>query len=233
MEHRPAPPAAGSPPASADAPPRVSGRDIRRGRVLLGVLVLVCVGVEAVLLGADWHLWGSPRWRALAVQYGGFWAGLLRDWQPNYAAQPVTMFVTYSLLHAGPGHLAGNMVVLAGLGDVTVTRLGARGLALLYALSAVGGALAFAVLAPGPAPMVGASGAIFGLAGAWTVRDWQDRAPGGQGCRPWMVALGIVLGLVALNVAVWWLQDGQLAWQAHLGGFLAGALLQLRSERRK
>ena len=214
MEQHPATP-------SARLPPEVSDRAIRRGRLLLGALVLGCAVVEAVLLGADWQLWGSPRWRALAVQYGGFWAGLLRDWQPNYAAQPVTMFASYSILHAGPGHLLGNMVVLARLGDLAVARLGARGLALLYGLSAIGGALAFAVLAPSPAPMVGASGAIFGLAGAWTVWDWQDRPRGTL--NPWVVSLGIVLGLALLNAAMWWLQDGQLAWQAHLGGFVTGA----------
>ena len=209
MEHRPATP-------SARLPSQAPDKAIRRGRLLLGALVLGCVGAEAILLGADWQLWGSPRWRALAVQYGGFWAGLLRDWQPNYAAQPVTMFASYSMLHAGPGHLVGNMVVLAGLGDLAAVRLGARGLALLYGLSAIGGALAFAVLAPGPAPMVGASGAIFGLVGAWTVWDWQERRLG-------VVSLGILLGLVMLNTVMWWLQDGQLAWQAHLGGFVTGA----------
>ena len=219
MEHRPATP-------SARLPSQAPDKAIRRGRLLLGALVLGCVGVEAILLGADWQLWGSPRWRALAVQYGGFWAGLLRDWQPNYAAQPVTMFASYSMLHAGPGHLLCNMVVLAGLGDVAVARRGVRGLALIYGLSAAGGALAFAVLAPGPAPMVGASGAIFGLAGAWTVWDWHDRRRG-------LASLGIVLGLVVLNAAMWWLQEGQLAWQAHLGGFVTGAILQLKWKRLK
>jgi len=207
-------------PAPAPAPARAAPGPaaLWRGRALLGILVLACIAVEATLLGADAGLWGSPRWRPLAYQYGGFWAGLLRDWQPNYAAQPVAMFLTYSLLHAGPGHLAGNMIGLAVLGDLAVARLGARGFAALYALSAAGGALAFAMLNPSPAPMVGASGAIFGLAGAWTIWDRRARRGARQRDRsPWLM-----LGLLALNAAMWWLQNGQLAWEAHLGGYMAG-----------
>jgi len=205
-----------APPAPARAAPDPAA--LWRGRALLGLVVLACIAVEAALLGADAGLWGSPRWRPLAYQYGGFWAGLLRDWQPNYAAQPVAMFLTYSLLHAGPGHLAGNMIGLASLGDLAVARLGARGFMALYAMSAAGGALAFALLTASSAPMIGASGAIFGLAGAWTIWDRRARRGAGQRDR----SLWLMLGLVALNAGMWWIQDGQLAWEAHLGGYIVG-----------
>lgn len=188
------------------------------GHILLGGLILACLGTEMVLLGADWQLWGSMRWRPLTYQYGAFWAGLLRDWQPNYAGQPAAMFFTYSFLHAGPQHLAGNMLGLAVLGYALLVRKGPRALALLWALSSVAGGLAFAVLAPGPAPMVGTSGVIFGLAGAWVVCDRTDRIRAGRRDR----SLWMVLGLVGLNMAMWVVQDGQLAWQAHLGGVVAG-----------
>ena len=188
------------------------------------VLVLIAVPtvVECLLWGADHGLWGDARWRGLAYQYGGFWAGLLRNWQPNYAAQPVTMFVTYALLHAGPGHLIGNMGGLWWLGDLVVTRVGARGLALLYAVSALGGAVAFGILTTSAAPMIGASGAVFGLAGAWTVWDWQDHRLRADRTWAWRTP-AIVLGLAGMNAATWALQGGNLAWQTHLGGFIAGA----------
>lgn len=202
MEHPPAPP----PPFPAPA------------LLLLGGLVLICLAVEGTLLGADWQLWGSPRWRLMAYQYGGFWTGLLLDWQPNYALQPVTMFLTYAFLHAGPGHLLGNMLTLAGLGVRLAQQVGAWALGLLCALSAIGGGLAFALLVPTPVPMVGASGALFGLAGAWVIQDRQDRRRAGLRDR----SLWIVLLLVLLNLGLWVMQDGQLAWQAHLGGGLTG-----------
>ena len=97
------------------------------GRFVLLGIILINAAIEAALWGADLGLWGAGRWRGLAYQYGGFWAGLLHDWQPNYAVQPVTMFVSYALLHAGPGHLIGNMGGLVFLGDLAVDRVGGRG----------------------------------------------------------------------------------------------------------
>ena len=214
----------------------------RTGRYALLGLILICVVVEVALQGADFGLWGNARWRGLSYQYGGFWAGLLWDWRPNYRGQAVVMFFSYAALHAGAGHLIGNMLGLAWLGDLTQERCGARGLLVLYGLSALGGALAFGGLSSSPAPMIGASGAIFGLAGAWTVWDWQDSrndpdARASHLISPQLISpqfikrglrpLAVVLGLAGLNAAVWVLQDGNLAWETHLGGFATGALLAL------
>jgi membrane associated rhomboid family serine protease len=72
--------------------------------------------------------------------------------------------------------------------------------------------------------MVGASGALFGLAAEVVVaevrrvRRWSTQLLRG---------LGLVILLLALNAAVWLLQGGQLAWETHLGGFLAGLALAL------
>ena len=92
---------------------------IHRPMLVLWALIMACVLPEAVLTMADWGLMGSLRWRTVAYQNGAFWAGLLRDWQPNFAAQPVTMFATHAFLHAGPTHLIGNIRALAGLASVT------------------------------------------------------------------------------------------------------------------
>ena len=109
-------------------------------------LIVVCCGIELTLEAADFGLIGSPLWRALAYQNGAFWAGLLHNWRPNYAAQPWLMFFTYAFLHGGFGHLAGNMVTLVFLGDIVERRAGRGGLAALYAVSALGGALAFGLM---------------------------------------------------------------------------------------
>ena len=183
-------------------------------------LIAVCTLVELVLQGADHGLWGSVLWRQLAWQYGGFWPGLLQDWQPNFRCQAGVMFVTHSFLHAGFGHLFGNMVTLAALGRMMPRRTTTGGFAALYALSSLGGALGFALLDHGSAPMVGSSGAIFGLAGALTLWDAQAR----RGDVISRLAL-ILLGLILLNLVTWWMQGGNLAWQAHLGGFLTGFTL--------
>jgi len=196
---------------------------LRAAAPLIGILGL-CVLTELVLLGADFGLWGSQRWRPLSYQYGAFWAGLLHGWRPNYAAQPVLMFVSYAFLHAGPGHLIGNMLGLFGLGRIAARRLGAGGFLGLYLASALGGGAAFGLLSRSPSPMVGASGAIFGLAAAWVVWEWQDRRQ--AGARGWAAAapaIWITLALAGFNLAMWLFLSGMLAWQTHLGGFVAGA----------
>lgn len=200
---------------------------VSTGTVLwLWLLAATLILPEALLWGADHGLWGSGRWRSLAYAYGGFWTGLLRGWQPNFAAQPWTMFLTYSFLHAGPMHLIGNLAALAWLARLLRVRIGVGRLLLVYALAALAGAAMFGLLSRQVAPMVGASGAIFGLAGAWIVCEARDDFARG---RPWRQVLGqaalIGLVLAVLNLVQWWAEAGRLAWQTHLGGFLAGAVL--------
>lgn len=178
-------------------------------------VIAVCTTVELVLQGADHGLWGSVLWRSMAYQYGGFWPGLLQDWQPNFRFQAVLMFGTYAFLHAGLGHLMGNMVTLA----VVARRMacGTAGFLALYGLSMLGGTAGFALLSDGTAPMIGASGAIFGLAGALTLDNLLN-VPRSR----WLRLALILTGLFVLNLITWALQGGNLAWQSHLGGFVTG-----------
>ncbi len=191
---------------------------------VVGAVILACVLPELILQAADFGLLGSARWRPLAYQYGAFWAGLLYHWRPNFAAQPLTMFFTYAFLHAGFLHLLGNMMGLVLLGQVAVQRVGTRGFIALYTTSAMGGAAVFALLSQSAAPMVGASGALFGLAAAWIVWDWQNNSNPRRRLR-WSMA--VTLGLALLNVLIWISNAGQLAWETHLGGFAAGGLVAL------
>jgi membrane associated rhomboid family serine protease len=175
-------------------------------------LAAACALPELVLLGADWGLWGSARWRPLAYAQGAFWAGLLHGWWPNYPAQPALMFLTYAWLHAGALHLLGNLGALLWLGPDLARQLGARRFLALWGAGMLGGAAAFGLLATTPAPMVGASGALFGLAAAAAA----------QAARHWRHGLALMAGLAALNLAAWLAAGGQLAWETHLGGMVAG-----------
>ena len=197
------------------------GPDASGDHVWIG-LILATAAVETVLTLADHGLLGSPRWRPWALQNGAFWAGLLHGWQPNFAAQPATMFASYAFLHAGWEHLLGNMTALVWLGRMLGGRIGAGRFALIYALSILGGGLGFGLLSTSPSPMVGASGAIMGLVGVWIVWDRRDMAALGDP-RATPVALGRTAAVAALNLVMFLLADGLLAWETHLGGFLAGA----------
>lgn len=186
--------------------------------LLLLFLVLPTL-IELLLIASD-QGWGvPPRLRPLAYQYGAFWSGLLDNWRPNYTAQPWLMFLTYSFLHSGWWHLAGNMVALVYLMQLNETWLRGWWFLALYLLSAIGGGIGFALLGDALNPMVGASGALFGLAGAWRFQEWRAVAPGRA---RWLMILRDVAFLSAMNLIMWVLENGALAWESHAGGFAAG-----------
>lgn len=180
--------------------------------------------IEAGLHLGSLEAIGFSRLRQLAYEYGGFWPGLLGNWRPNYAAQPYAMFFTYSLLHGGLAHLAANMITLWSLGGPVLDRVGQRGFLLLYTGSCLGGGIGFALLAPDLRPMVGASGGLFGLVGGFLAWAYVDRFTYKE--KLWPIARACLL-LIGLNAVLWWVMGGQLAWQAHLGGFVVGWILAL------
>ena len=197
--------------------------DIFGGRMPRAVwwIIALCVLPELALTGADLGLWGQPWWRLLTYQYGGFWPGLLDNWRPNYDLQPWVMFVTYGFLHAGPWHLVVNMATLALLSTPVAAQFGTRGYLGIFAISLLGGALGFAGLIDEPTPMVGASGALFGLAGALLALEFDRRVARGKSVRQ---VMAMIFGLAAGNALLSLSSGGELAWQAHLGGFVAGWL---------
>ena len=79
--------------------------------------------------------------------------------------------------------------------------------------------MGYAALWTTPQPMVGASGALFGLAGAWLAWEYVDRFTARIALWPVARVIGM---LIALNVVLFYSMNGQLAWQTHLGGFLMG-----------
>jgi len=84
----------------------------------------------------------------------------------------------------------------------------------VYLLSAVGGSVMYYYLVSPIQLAAGASGAIFGLFGAWFVVSRRLR----------LDTRGIVV-LIAINLALGFFFHSFIAWQAHIGGLLTGALL--------
>jgi len=191
-------------------------------RQLIIAIIAICVVIEIALQLSDAGFIATERLRQTVNEHAGFWPGLLGNWRPNFSAQPWTMFFTYSFLHGGFWHLAVNMITLWSLAPLIVNRVGGRGFLLLYALAIVGGAMGYYLLNAGVSPMVGASGALFGLAGGALAWTYVDRYTAQQGL--WPVAQALVL-LIALNLVLWWAMDGRLAWETHLGGFITGWLV--------
>jgi len=194
------------------------------GGYVVGAIVAFSVLIELVLQLGDLGVFGIPRFRETAYEYGGFWPGLLDNWRPNYPFQSWLMFLTYGFLHAGLLHIALNMVTLYSLARYVIQRVGGARFTLLYAVSILGGGIGFALLSDTFRPMVGASGALFGLAGAILAWDYVDRFSLEE--RLWPVARAVLL-LILLNVALYFAMDRLLAWEAHLGGFVAGWIMAL------
>lgn len=121
--------------------------------------------------------------------------------------------VTATFLHAGVLHLLLNMFALAALGPALEAALGRLRFAALYLVSALGGSVAAFLLAPAGTLSVGASGAIFGLFGAYYV---VVRRMGGE--------TGAIVGLLAVNLVITFALPF-IDWRAHLGGLVTGVLL--------
>ena len=193
---------------------------------LVWSLLAICCGVEALFQmqglfdPKDGVAWFTSR--SLAVQYGGFWPGLLGNWQPNYPGQPILMFLSYGLLHADLWHLLGNAILLLVLGRRTVSAVGQGGLLLLLVASVVAGGLGYGLMATSTQPMVGLSGGLFGLIAACQI--WKARRLRHEG-RPRRRVFMFTIWLIVLHFVVFALQDGGLAWQAHLGGYIGGGLV--------
>lgn len=184
-------------------------------------LIVLCILIEAGLQIATFL--GYPAIRPAINIIGGFWSPVMWAGQGIYPLQPVVMFISYGLLHAGIMHLAMNMLSLAAIARELARFVGPARMALIYLVSQLAAALLFGLMAPGGGPMVGASGAIFGLAGGLIGQAIVWRRGRGLSMRPIWRAVLVIGGLnLALTVLM-----PSIAWEAHLGGALAGLLIGL------
>lgn len=185
-------------------------------------LVGLMAAIEVILSLSDAGVFGGYNLRWIAFAYGAFWQPVLSGaLPPLYPGQSLLMFVTHAFLHGGLAHLAMNAVMLLSLGKFIASQVGAAKTLLVLLLSAIGGGICFGLLATSAGPMIGASGAVFGLIGLWQAMDYRARRRAGLPLQPVLMA---GLALIAANVALFVFLSGGLAWQAHLGGWIAGWL---------
>ena len=124
-----------------------------------------------------------------------------------------------TLLHGGPDHLLGNLISLYILGIACEQAIGFTGVLAVYVASALGGSLLSIALSEGPS--VGASGAIFGLMGAVILILHRHRNTLYVRDKRIGVVLAVWAGYTFLLGAV----NPMIDNGAHLGGFLAGAIV--------
>ena len=167
-------------------------------------------------------------------------------WPGGWAAD-IWAFVTYALIHADLSHLIFNAVWLLAFGSPVARRFGSLRFTAFMAMTAAAGAAMHLVTHFGELlPMVGASAAISGSMAAAArfafqrggpLEMWRDRA---EACRvpaaPLSVSLrdprviAFLLVWFGVNILFGVFSMGMpgveqaIAWQAHIGGFLAGLL---------
>jgi membrane associated rhomboid family serine protease len=139
---------------------------------------------------------------------------------PGFGAFEPWRMLTSAFLHSQGFilHIVLNMYMLWMFGQALEPLLGRARFLAVYLLSAIGGSVGYLLLTPAYTPgqalagVVGASGAIFGLFGAMLV---VQRHRGGDTRQLWVLI--VINGVIGFVVP-------QIAWQAHLGGLITGAL---------
>lgn len=145
-------------------------------------------------------------------------------------------YVSYSFVHGGFMHLAGNMLFLWIFGDNVEDALGHFRFIIFYGLCAAAGALVHGMVVPSSdGPLIGASGAASGVVSAYLLLHPRVRV--------WILLLGrIPMPLPSYIALTLWIifqffmffsdVDGEISWGAHIGGIVAGAILIVFMKRK-
>jgi membrane associated rhomboid family serine protease len=210
------------------------------------VLLLAIIHLR-VLLPPAWEEWTIDVFGFIPKRYD---TTLLDVTFPGGAGAKVWTFVTYSLLHANLSHIGFNVLWLLPFGSALARRFGAVRFYLFMAMTAAAGALAHLITHEHAlAPMIGASASVSGTMAAAIrfafvqgsflslSRSDADAAAKVPALSLWQALRN---GRVLAFLAIWFgvnlvfgvgsiaigMEEGQsVAWQAHIGGFVAGLFL--------
>ena len=175
-----------------------------------------------VVLGAD-------QWAAAAM---GFIPARLSGAEVPWAAVPAILTpLSATLVHSGILHLGFNLLIFVWCGAAVEKAMGRRSLVLLYVVGAYAAAAGQWLSDPnGIVPMIGASGAISAVIGAFALSFGRAKhITRSARVNRWINIVWLLAAWVVMQVLVGWTAGGQgylLATPAHIGGFLAGLLLQ-------
>ena len=207
--------------------------------IITVLLILVCT---AVFLHVFYGLASEAAVQRVLMTYGATPSRLLA---PGGLAEAAPTLVTSLFLHGGWLHLGGNMLYLWIFGDNVEDWMGHMGFLFFYVLSGAVATVSHALLNPtSTAPLVGASGAIAGVLGAYLILFPRARIRS-------LAILGFFVTSVSIPAVVflplWFLLQffsgvaslgagaggGGVAWWAHVGGFVTGIVLVPVFSRRR
>ena len=180
------------------------------------------------------HIFGNAAFRLKIIYMFGFIpASFTGGFEYNWWS-PLTA-VTHMAIHSGWMHLLFNGVMGLALGMLFERTFGTRAATLFFLLCGVAGAGLYFALNPHTiTPVIGASGGISGLFGAAIILMMKQRRfnpalqkIGKYGPWPVVIFWGFFMLLLGL------LGGGDMAWQAHLGGYIAGVVIFAMMEKGK
>ncbi|RRI00910.1 rhomboid family intramembrane serine protease [Mesorhizobium tamadayense] len=225
-------------PTESEPRPDEEAPEPRREPVFnLPPVVLAAIAICAIVFLLQQYVLNETQ--QMTLLYDGAFIPVLYTGQYGLDWFLLTRPFTYAFMHGGFAHIAINMVWLAAFGSPLANRFGATRFAVFYAVTGLAAVALFWTMHPyGEMPLVGASGSISGMMGAaarygFRIDRSSSRAAFAGEPLPiaivlrsrgvmtflgvWMV-INLATGLLGLAPGI----DGQIAWEAHIGGFVAG-----------
>ena len=189
-------------------------------------VVIAAITVIAWLIGS---VLVTPQ--TLAIEFGFIPARLSGAALPGAVVPAILTPLTAAFVHSGALHIGFNILIFLWCGSQVERILGRTSLIVLYVLGAFAAAIAqWAVEPSSPVPMIGASGAVSAVMGAFALSFGRARMlTRSPRINRWVNALWLMAAWIVLQLMIGWLAGGQgylLATPAHIGGFAAGLLLQ-------
>ena len=187
------------------------------------IIALLTVAVSAVAIAGGIDYWAV---------FAGFIPARLSGLMALPGALPAWITpLTSAFVHGGWAHLIVNMLMLMFAGTMVERVIGGPGLAFAYVAGALAAALAQYLFDPsGTVPMVGASGAISALFGLYALFFGRPKqVTSNMRLNRWIHVLWLLVTWVVLQwmaAVLAGMQGVMLATPAHIGGFIAGILLQ-------
>ncbi len=167
-------------------------------------------------------------WHHVRTPYGV--QGMVREWAANWQLNPAEpqlwQFITYAFLHAGFWHILGNMFFLFIFGNNVNDKLGHVGYLCFYLAGGIFAGFGHSVLHTDPIPLLGASGAVAAVTGAYLVLFPQTLIT----VVYWLIFIGTIdvpaIYFIGFKLIFWdnfLVRSTQnVAYDAHLAGYFFG-----------
>lgn len=183
---------------------------------ILGVEVLISAGSRGFIGGAE-----AVGWRLEAIREFAFVSHLL-DFvveRQAWTSPELKRFVTYPFIHLSFTHVIFVIVFLLALGKLVGEVFGNLSVLIVFFVSAICGAMTYALVTNDPRPLVGGYPGVYGLIGAYTFLLWVSYGVAGENQYRAFTLIGFLMGIQLVFGVLFGSSND---WVAEIAGFIAG-----------